>query len=319
MKSILKELSLCPFTAKEYESAATSETSSENNKDELKWILIPMASSKGGENLQNESFGDHDNMQNESSTATHYPTPSDKGTTNNGAMKKEKSHHMSNCKQFSDLQSSHLGSKLANALTRILKFHPDQPVAFVGMDSPELPIDEIHHAVKFVSQAPQKAYMNPAQDGGYGMLCIPPCATNRIFEGVRWSSSLTAVSQMKALSDNGIDTVLGSLMNDIDEVDDLINLAKRLIMLHSKSDHLSQTGRSEECNEDELTKDSKLDRLTHCSGVLHNRMGSDKHFTYYDTFRKVCPCPITFLTLLTLEVVKQTSSGGYVLCIGDNY
>jgi hypothetical protein len=60
------------------------------------------------------------------------------------------------------------------------------------------------------------------------MLCLPPQAPTSIFQGVRWSDPLTAISQMKALSDEGIPVVIGSLMRDIDEMEDLMELAERL-------------------------------------------------------------------------------------------
>jgi hypothetical protein len=308
MKSILRELGLCPYTATEYQHAFKPyNKSNENSKTELKWVLIPMTSSNtNAETSKNEHPG------------THCPTPSNEGAGEK--MSKSELHHSDNLKQFVDLQSSHLGTKLAHAFTRIREFHPDQPVAFVGMDSPELPIDEIYHAVKFVSQARQKAYMNPAQDGGYGMLCIPACAPLNVFEGVRWSSSLTSVSQMKALSDNGIDTVLGSLMNDIDEVEDVINLANRLIANHLKSKHLLLTTNnrtSDECRGNGVF-DSSFDRLLRCSEVLLNHNGYNEKFAC-NLYRQPSLCPITFMALLKLGVVKETlAKEGYVLCIQDN-
>lgn len=126
----------------------------------------------------------------------------------------------------SDLQSSDLGSKLSNALERIRSIDEEVPVTFLGMDSPELPLDEIYNAMKIAIEM-EKAYINPAHDGGYGALCVPKKAPIDIFENVRWSTSLTFASQLKALTDNGIDTVVGSLMSDIDEEEDVIALASR--------------------------------------------------------------------------------------------
>jgi glycosyltransferase A (GT-A) superfamily protein (DUF2064 family) len=149
-------------------------------------------------------------------------------------MKNQESNVQSIAK--ADLQSSDLGSKLADALERVRQIQPNNPVVFLGMDSPELPLDEIALAMSAAASKPVgKAYLNPAHDGGYGMLCIPKHASSNIFEGIRWSSSLTAVSQMKALSDNGVDTIVGSLMNDIDEPDDVKYLAIRLSMLHTQA------------------------------------------------------------------------------------
>ena len=160
----------------------------------------------------------------------------------------------------SNLRSSDLGSKLAGMLEQTRSMvqtefgcdggdgTPSSPpaVAFLGMDSPELPTEEIAYALELASgQLPNSsvannsnnggsAYINPSHDGGYGMLCLPPQAPPSVFEGVRWSDPLTAVSQMKALSDEGIAVTVGSLMRDIDEMDDLVGLAKRLRLARSR-------------------------------------------------------------------------------------
>jgi len=145
------------------------------------------------------------------------------------------------------LQSSDLGNKLAGILeqTRTIlhsrygdaapsDFAPS--VAFVGMDAPELPLSEISYALELASrrehhECKRKAYLNPSHDGGYGMLCLPYHAKTAVFEGVRWSDPLTAVSQIKAVTDCGIDVELGSLMRDIDEAEDLLEFADRLSVL----------------------------------------------------------------------------------------
>jgi len=149
----------------------------------------------------------------------------------------------------SNLRSSDLGGKLAGMLdhTRSIVWNDfgdidaaitPPAVAFLGMDSPELPVGEILYALQLASrqlphssakeETPGSAYINPSHDGGYGMLCLPPQAPASVFEGVRWSDPLTAISQMKALSDEGIPIVIGSLMRDIDEMEDLMGLAERL-------------------------------------------------------------------------------------------
>lgn len=303
MKSILTELGLYPCsTVRGDDYVHKLEKSRENYRDDLKWILIPMVSYT----IQATPF-----QTNEQTGGINCPTAINKGAAEK-TNQKSITDDSSNYQKFVDLQSTDLGAKLAHALEQIRVFHPDQPVAFVGMDSPELPIDEIYHAVQYVSRFPDKVYMNPAQDGGYGMLCIPANAPLSIFEGVRWSSSLTAISQMKALSDNGIDTVLGSLMNDIDEVDDLIDLAKRLVAPHSKRGNLFPTSRNEECSQDRIL-DFRFDRLLSCSEVLLNPRISDEQLTC-NASQESCPCPITFMALLKLGIVKETSSDdGYFI------
>jgi glycosyltransferase A (GT-A) superfamily protein (DUF2064 family) len=134
-----------------------------------------------------------------------------------------------------DLQSSDLGRKLTDALVRAREEQPTGaagrpagPVVFVGMDSPETPLDEIA-SVFTHERYQQTALLCPAQDGGYGMLAVPPsAAAEAIFGGIRWSQSLTAVSQLKALTDAGVPVRIGRLMHDVDEPEDVQALVQRL-------------------------------------------------------------------------------------------
>ncbi len=197
---------------------------------------------------------------------------------------------------LSELLSSDLGSKLADALERVRELNPNDPVVFLGMDSPELLTNEIIDAILIASKENGKAYINPANDGGYGMLCIPSHAPLDIFSGVRWSSPLTAVSQMKALSDHGIDTIVGSLMDDIDEPDDVRSLAVRLNQQNMK-----------EATDRGINEDAKLDRLRHCSMVGKIRKCKSHPQILSNTqelSQKRSACPKTFDALLKLGIIN---------------
>jgi hypothetical protein len=199
----------------------------------------------------------------------------------------------------SELLSSDLGSKLADALRRVRKITPDNPVVILGMDSPELLIDEVIDAIQIASKEMGKGYINPAHDGGYGMLCVPSEAPLDIFSGVRWSSPLTAVSQMKALSDNGIDTIVGSLMNDIDEPDDVMNLAIRLCRLYTN-------GRNNESN-----YDPRLDRLCHGSEICINAENESDSLNQTSQFvQNRAMCSQTFEALLELGLIERKEREG---------
>ncbi len=242
----------------------------------------------------------------------------------------------------SNLKSSDLGTKLADALNRVRELmemghgssnndendheiEPSSkqsllcqtptttgPVVFLGMDSPELPIDEILYAMEIASASSSdnsntnsngKAYLNPACDGGYGMLCVPPHAPTSIFHGIRWSNPLTAVSQLKALSDHGIDTVIGSLMDDIDEPDDCINLVKRLCEAHS---HKHGARESDGKDLRSTSGDILLNR-----SALHLE-SSDEAVSDQDNAKKgscLCPCPKTFETLQELGLINKAKVG----------
>lgn len=226
-----------------------------------------------------------------------------------------------------NLLSSDLGSKLSDALSRVRRMLENNgedtfngggiesivekttdnfggPVVFLGMDSPELPIDEICSAIQIATSS-KKAYLNPAHDGGYGMLCVPSQAPTCIFENVQWSTSLTALSQLKALSDNRIDTVIGSFMNDIDETRDVKAFAGRLCQVYSypkEENHNFERENSQGCGNDRLSQESKY---------------TYESFSRDDT-KRVCPeigttrnanrqikCQKSFRTLLEMGFIRR--------------
>jgi hypothetical protein len=146
-----------------------------------------------------------------------------------------------------NLLASHLGSQLTQALIEIRRQcqspdpsehqqqQPQSSVVFLGMDSPELPLDEIIAALSSTEHNSsnyhqQHAHLCPAADGGYGMLSVPAHApAEAVFRGVKWSDPLTAVSQIKALTDiEGVNVRLGQCMHDIDETSDVKALCERL-------------------------------------------------------------------------------------------
>jgi len=151
----------------------------------------------------------------------------------------------------SQLNSSDLGHNLTHALKQTRSMvETNRPVIFLGMDAPELPLDEISSALTH----PDQALLCPAADGGYGMLSVPfHVNPEKVFlplsAGKRWSSALTAVAQIKALTDANVDVRLGRLMYDIDEPKDIHDLAQRLQSMSSM--------RSQEVPEDCLGKPSR--------------------------------------------------------------
>ena len=123
-----------------------------------------------------------------------------------------------------DLTANDLGDILTDILKRTRQLGVQGKVIFLGMDSPELPLEELVGCL-----ASEEALLCPANDGGYGMLAVPPQApTDKAFQGIRWSHSLTALAQLKALTDNNIPVKLGRMMNDIDEPHDVQALCQRL-------------------------------------------------------------------------------------------
>jgi len=137
-----------------------------------------------------------------------------------------------------DLKASDLGSKLEDALVKARKIMDNNQsrvggVVFLGMDAPMLSLEDIiaglldADTTTLASSSP--AMLCPADDGGYGMLCVPPNADpSKTFCNMYWSHSLTAVSQIKALTDQNIMVKIGKMMHDIDDPSDIKALCNRL-------------------------------------------------------------------------------------------
>ena len=142
-----------------------------------------------------------------------------------------------------ELTSSHLGLILEDALVRARQvMNMKGSVVFLGMDAPEVSwiLKDIHVGLLMSDQA--GAMLCPADDGGYAMLCVPPHAdASRTFARVHWSHPLTAVSQLKALTDQNDHSTtttntnmtvhIGRLLYDIDEPQDVKRLCERLRLL----------------------------------------------------------------------------------------
>lgn len=127
-----------------------------------------------------------------------------------------------------DLTATNLGDILTNILKRTRELPTPGKVLFLGMDSPELPLEELIGSISVASD-PSEALLCPANDGGCGMLAVPPQApTETVFAGIRWSNPLTALGQLKVLTDHTVPVKLGRMMNDIDEPEDVKALCKRL-------------------------------------------------------------------------------------------
>jgi glycosyltransferase A (GT-A) superfamily protein (DUF2064 family) len=148
-----------------------------------------------------------------------------------------------------DLKSSDLGSKLEDALRmarQISQGYDGCGVVFLGMDSPILSLDDIimgltNASLESLHNKPQassvSAMLCPANDGGYGMLCVPPIADPSLtFANMCWSHSLTAMSQIKALTDQKIMVTIGKLMLDVDEPSDVYLLCQQLEETNSNGD-----------------------------------------------------------------------------------
>jgi glycosyltransferase A (GT-A) superfamily protein (DUF2064 family) len=144
-----------------------------------------------------------------------------------------------------DLTASDLGAKLQDALVLArTSFQAHMRtrgtgVVFLGMDSPILSLEDIAIGL-YNSSTWERAMLCPAEDGGYGMLCVPLKADPQsTFSNMLWSHSLTALSQIKTLTDQDIMVTIGRVMKDVDEPEDVEKLCHQLC--NSKGDESSTT------------------------------------------------------------------------------
>ena len=196
-------------------------------------------------------------------------------------------------KLSTDLQSCHIGTMLADALQRTRSLllgnnnnNESGSVVFLGMDAPELPLEEIITALAH----PTVALLCPASDGGYGLLSIPPHAPcSQIFQNISWSKSLTAVSQLKALTDCNVNVRLGRLMHDVDEAEDVLKLAQRLCQI-----------RNFENDGEALEKNN--------NNVLWRSSNLSRHFASSSTTNG--PCEHTWNVLVSIGLIERRNDVG---------
>ena len=122
------------------------------------------------------------------------------------------------------------GSDLTAVLTEALESLQENgygATVFVGSDCPDLPCEAIEKAFE-VCQGSHKAYICPAQDGGYVLLGVGKSAPKGVFKGVHWSADDTAKSQTHVLENLGINVVQGETYSDVDDFSDLLALNARL-------------------------------------------------------------------------------------------
>jgi hypothetical protein len=117
-----------------------------------------------------------------------------------------------------NLRTADLTAKLRDAVHR-LTAQGLGATLFIGSDCPELPAAEVSYALRAVRSG--RAYIAPAQDGGYVLLGVPHCpAAVAVFDGVEWSCARTCVSQIRRLMQEGFPLEVGATYADVDEEED---------------------------------------------------------------------------------------------------
>lgn len=89
----------------------------------------------------------------------------------------------------------------------------------VGSDAPTLPLGHLEHLL----QSSAEVALGPAEDGGfYAIACRK--VSDRMFDGVAWSSANTLEQTVSAALESGLTVELGAPWWDVDTPDDLARL-----------------------------------------------------------------------------------------------
>lgn len=103
-------------------------------------------------------------------------------------------------------------------------------VTFIGMDCFDLTPSTILDSMSLVSAtttaaaAAAAAHMLPARDGGYVLLTVPLTCASSVFHRIPWSENQTARVQIDRLEEAGLSCVVGDVLDDVDDPQDLERL-----------------------------------------------------------------------------------------------
>lgn len=123
-------------------------------------------------------------------------------------------------------QGKDLGQKMAHAFETVFDKGFDRAV-LMGTDIPEMDKAGIRHAIKSLKQT--DAVIGPSTDGGYYLIGLNrKVFSNFIFNHIQWSTPVVLDQTLAGLSDRFISYTLLEPLDDIDTVQDLSALKKRM-------------------------------------------------------------------------------------------
>jgi len=129
--------------------------------------------------------------------------------------RKDKFRTMYSWISFSSQVGYDLGERMYNALRTELQEH--DKVIIIGSDLPVLSCSEIAKAFEMLDN--HDVVLGPAMDGGYYLIGMN--APQRIFSGIRWSTTTVLEQTMNRIKRQRLSHTLLDLKQDIDTVEDL--------------------------------------------------------------------------------------------------
>jgi glycosyltransferase A (GT-A) superfamily protein (DUF2064 family) len=133
-----------------------------------------------------------------------------------------------------DLVTAHRGTLVAQGpgdlgarLRRALEVDPAASRVVIGSDTPDLPPALVVAALRAVEG--HQAVLGPSDDGGFHLLGLAAGAPTAWLErDIRWSTPHTLADAVRALGEAGLTVGNGAPWTDVDDVDGLLSLARRL-------------------------------------------------------------------------------------------
>ncbi len=115
-----------------------------------------------------------------------------------------------------------LGQRLENALAALVQSRQARTV-FIGMDAPHLPAEFLQQA--FGALDGFDTVLGPCDDGGYYLVGVRGTWSSRILRTVRWSTEHALADTHSVFNQAGLSCATLPIWYDIDDVDDLHQLA----------------------------------------------------------------------------------------------
>ncbi len=112
-----------------------------------------------------------------------------------------------------------LGERLAGAVADL-----GGPVVIIGMDTPQVTVDDLRTVVDELHRPDVDAVLGPAEDGGYWVIGLDR-AVPGVFDGVTMSVAGTHDQQAERLAQLGLRVATTRTLRDVDTFEDAVSVA----------------------------------------------------------------------------------------------
>jgi uncharacterized protein len=132
---------------------------------------------------------------------------------------------LSNGFQLFAQQGRHLGERLHQIFRQKLS-EGYQAVCIIDSDTPDLPIEVVAQAFRWLTESSADAVFGPCEDGGYYLVGLRQ-PHGELFSEISWSTSRVLSQSLRKAEALGLRTRLLTPWNDLDTVEDLLDYYHR--------------------------------------------------------------------------------------------